>query len=117
MLLILLACGASPSVEPQPCFELVVRGALEPGGALHSIAVTDGTIAEISTDELRGERELTAEVVTPGLIDAHAHPMSLGRSLRTLDLGGVSSFEALGERVRERECSTTRDAADRTSRA
>ncbi len=49
-----------------------------------------------------GARLLEVEgAVLPGFTDAHAHLMSLGLSLRTLDLRGVGSVEELKRRVAE----------------
>ncbi|MCS6912415.1 MAG: amidohydrolase [Myxococcales bacterium] len=50
------------------------------------------------TRVIDGRGELT---VLPGLIDAHAHLVGLGLSLRQLDLRGLSSPAAVAERVKE----------------
>lgn len=46
-----------------------------------------------------GARGLRLEAITPGLQDAHAHPLYWGMALRGLDLTGVASPEEAAERV------------------
>ena len=100
MLLILLACPA-PVVPDLP--DLVVKGALLPGAEAMYIAVDEGLIAEIASTPLEGERILEAQLITPGLIDAHCHPAGLGRAMAELRLQDVTSFAEAQDRIRDAE--------------
>ncbi|HYO47420.1 MAG TPA: amidohydrolase family protein [Gemmatimonadota bacterium] len=67
----------------------------------HVVAVGDtGSIARFRGP---GTQVIDAggKVVLPGLIDAHAHVMGLGRALRILDLVGTESAQEIAQRVRE----------------
>lgn len=44
--------------------------------------------------------DVGAGLVTPGLVDAHAHLLSLGRSLEEIDLRGAASIDEVVARVR-----------------
>ncbi|MBK7147205.1 MAG: amidohydrolase family protein [Xanthomonadales bacterium] len=89
-----------------------------------AMAVRAGRIVFVGSERealsLRGPRtrllDLDGASVIPGMIDAHAHLLSLGQSLQTVDLRGTTSYEAVIERVRERARSTRRGALDRRSR-
>ena len=75
-----------------------------------SMAVRDGRIAYLGPDaglaDLLGPKtemvDLGGKTVTPGLIDAHAHLVGLGRALAQVDLVGTASYEEVIERVRSR---------------
>ncbi len=81
-----------------------------PGAVEGSLAVRGGRIAYLGPDagaaELIGPEteviDLAGRTVTPGLIDAHSHLVSLGRALAEVDLVGTSSYEEVIERVRSR---------------
>ncbi|MCP4807361.1 MAG: amidohydrolase [Proteobacteria bacterium] len=90
---IFLACA--PPAEPP---DLRIQAALEPGGPVREIAVRKGRIESIG-DPVDGGDVVVADVVTPGLIDAHAHPGGLGRKLAELDLVGTVSIAEVAERV------------------
>ena len=98
LLLTLLACPAP--VQPE-LPDLVVKGALLPGADPMYIAVDEGLIVQIASTPLEGESLLEADVVTPGLVDAHCHPAGLGRAMAELRLQDVTSFEDAKERIRE----------------
>ncbi|HEY7471983.1 MAG TPA: amidohydrolase [Gemmatimonadota bacterium] len=79
-----------------------------PDGA--ALAAADGKIVALGdSSELlarwRGPDTVVLDarghVVLPGLIDAHAHVMGLGRALRILDLVGTKSASEIADRVRE----------------
>lgn len=68
---------------------------------------TQGRIVSVGTlEEVRaahpGAREVDAggRAVVPGLIDAHAHLMNLGRALMSVDLSGANSVDEVLERLR-----------------
>ncbi|MDP7112468.1 MAG: amidohydrolase family protein, partial [Myxococcota bacterium] len=73
-----------------------------------ALAARDGRIVFVGDDAgalaLRGEAtrvvDLGGAAVLPGLIDSHAHPMGLGKSLQSLDLVGTRSKSEVVERVR-----------------
>lgn len=79
-----------------------------------AMAVREGRIIFVGSERealvLRGPQtrvvDLEGATVVPGLIDAHAHLLSLGRSLQSLDVRGTTSFEAVIERVAERVAKT-----------
>ena len=75
----------------------------------HALAVKDGRIVALGDPEEvlaahRGTDTVVIDaggaVTLPGLIDAHAHVMNLGRFLATVDLFGTESAEEVAERVR-----------------
>lgn len=82
----LLFLGCAPPVDPP---DLRIHAALEPGGPVREVAIRKGRIAGIG-DPTDAQDALVADVVTPGLIDAHAHPGGLGRKLAELDLVGTT---------------------------
>jgi predicted amidohydrolase YtcJ len=73
-----------------------------------ALAVIDGEIVALGSSSellasLRGPETVVIDAdgstVLPGLIDAHAHMMNLGRYLLTVDLFGTRSAEEVAERV------------------
>ncbi len=78
-----------------------------PGMVEGSLAVRDGRIAFLGADaeamRLAGPDtrsiELAGRAVTPGLIDAHSHLLSLGSALAQVDLVGTSSYQEVVNRV------------------
>ncbi len=68
--------------------------------APRALVVRDGRIERISSRApRRAGAVLTADLVTAGMVDAHCHPASLGRSLVSLDVTGTGSKAAILERV------------------
>ncbi len=75
-----------------------------------SLAVRGGRIAYLGPDAGAAGMigadtevvELAGRAVTPGLIDAHSHLVSLGRALSEVDLVGTASYAEVIERVRAR---------------
>lgn len=72
-----------------------------------ALGIKDGCIAavgsnrEVRTTLPRTEAiELPGRLVTPGLVDAHCHFVSYGRSRLMIDLGGLSSIEECRQRIR-----------------
>lgn len=78
--------------------------------AAEAVAIKDGRIAWVgSTAEAKtlfgnaGETlDLGGATVLPGIIDAHAHLMSLGESFLKLDLKGVATPQEVARRVKEK---------------
>jgi len=74
-----------------------------------SLAIRAGRVLALGSREemarLAGPRtqveDLGAATVIPGLVDAHGHVLSLGFSLRRVDLRGAASYDELIERVRK----------------
>jgi hypothetical protein len=74
-----------------------------------ALAIVGGRIVGVgTTTEIRrrftapNEVDLQGKAVLPGLIDAHAHFISLGIARMTVDLVGAPSAEAAADRVAER---------------
>jgi predicted amidohydrolase YtcJ len=75
-----------------------------------ALAVRDGRFLLVGTnreiENIAGpgtERlEAAGGTIVPGMIDAHAHLLSLGRSLRVVDLRGTSSYEEVIALIRAR---------------
>ena len=94
-LLLSLAHAAKP-------VDLVVVGDVltDLGPVAGAVVVHDATIRGIEKKApRRASQVLQADLITAGLVDAHAHPASLGRALVTLDLVGTASQEEVLERV------------------
>jgi predicted amidohydrolase YtcJ len=73
-----------------------------------AFAVKDGKIVAVGTnDEILSKYESTQTIdakgkpVYPGFIDAHAHFVSYGQSLFSVDLFGCNSFDEVVERVQK----------------
>jgi predicted amidohydrolase YtcJ len=77
---------------------------------VQALAVRDGRLmfagSEIEARSLAGSTtevwDLDGATVIPGMVDAHAHLVSLGTALRTVDLVGTRSYEEVIARVAER---------------
>jgi len=75
-----------------------------------ALASRDGEIVAVGTrDEILHRRgpatrlvEAPEGLAAPGLVDAHGHIESLGRSLEDVDLRGVASLEEVARKVKER---------------
>ena len=73
-----------------------------------AVAIAGDRIAAVGGDrevrELRGPRtrvvDLKKRTVVPGLVDAHAHLLSLGQMLETVDLRGTTSAAEVVDRVK-----------------
>lgn len=111
---VLLSAASWSALEAQSAADLVVLNANIYTADLNrpeaqALAVKDGRIVFIGGN--RGARaligpdaevlDLVGKTVIPGMIDAHAHLLSLGRSLRQVDLVGTRSFREVIDRVRE----------------
>lgn len=76
-----------------------------------AIAIAGGRIVAVgpraSLLERRGPTteviDLDGGLITPGLVDAHAHLLGLGRSLEEIDLRGARSIDEVVQRVREQD--------------
>lgn len=101
-----------PSQQPAQPADLVVLHAriytadrARPVAA--AMAVRDGRVLFVGSERgalaLAGPRterlDLHGETVIPGMVDAHAHLLSLGQALRTVDLVGTRSYEEVIGRV------------------
>ena len=98
---------------PSPADAVYVGGRIftmdEDFGIVEAMAVREGRIvATGSVSSIRRsytapvEVDLAGRTVLPGLIDAHAHFVSLGIARMTVDLFGVESLEEASRRVEER---------------
>lgn len=98
-------------VERRP--QLVLRRAAirAPGvpSSTTAIAIAEGTIVALGSEaDVAGWTspstrivDLGGATVTAGLVDAHAHLVSLGRSLAIVDLRGATSIDEVVERLRK----------------
>lgn len=104
--------GGLPSLA-EDAADLVLKNGVfypvsQPGSVEGSLAVDGGRIVFLGSDAGAGRwigegtevLDLGGRAVTPGLIDAHSHLISLGRALSEVDLVGSDSFEEVIERVR-----------------
>jgi predicted amidohydrolase YtcJ len=101
-LMILLACRApsAPEANSGPSVaSFTVEGPSLPGGAARRLAVRDGRMFELPADAPPEGELLRVDLVTPGFIDAHAHPGGLGDWLAELDLTGAGSLAEVTARV------------------
>ncbi len=79
-----------------------------------ALAVKNGRITFVGSARgalaLAGPRtervDATGHTVIPGMVDAHAHLLNLGQSLRIVDLVGTRSLDEVIARVRERAATT-----------
>lgn len=77
---------------------------------VQAVAVKDGKILAFGTNEeitsLKSSKtktiKLDGKMMTPGLIDSHAHFMGVGHSKLNLNLSGLNSYEELVEKVKEK---------------
>jgi len=107
LLAALIACGGPP-VTPPDAPDLVVVGLVRgaPGKPAHqALIVDDGVVTGIVSDEegraAAGPETIVLEapIVTPGFVDAHAHPIGLGQLRSELDLTGVATYAEALERI------------------
>ena len=98
--------------ETQPPADLVVRDARihtvdDARPVAEAMAIRDGRIVFVGSDRgasvFVGARtrvlDLDGRTVIPGMVDAHAHLLGLGQSLRSVDLVGTSSYDEVIARV------------------
>ncbi len=83
-----------------------------------AIAIRNGKIATVGSmtqvERFRGDKtkfiELPDGLITPGLIDAHVHLLSLGGSLESVDLRDVTSLDEVKRLVAEQGSKTPENA-------
>lgn len=105
LLSVLMACSKP---APPPALDLVVIGEVHAtppdAGRRAAVLVAGGKVVEV-VEEAEGRARagdatvLEAMHVTPGFVDAHAHPVGLGKVLGELDLVGAASYAETLERV------------------
>jgi len=108
-LVMLLACSTStpePAPEPVPLRIEAASARVPETDSLPpaTLDVQAGRIdVTVGPPQERGPATtlVQAELVTPGFIDAHAHPIGLGRRLTELDLVGVQTYAAALEKVEQ----------------
>ncbi len=73
-----------------------------------AVGIRNGRIAALGTEQMAMERlpgadilDLPGRLVAPGLVDAHCHFVSLGRSRLMVDLRRLPDIEACRRRIRE----------------
>ena len=109
-----LAAFCSLSAQPRPADLIVTNARIytvdESRPVVSALAVRDGRV--LFTGSLReamalrgsGTRivDLGGRTVIPGMVDAHAHLLGLGQSLRTVNLVGARSYDEVIARVAAR---------------
>ena len=99
LLLAMLTAGVVPAIAQAPQYDLLVRGGrlIDPRNGidgLRDVAIKEGKIARVAegipTSEARHVVDATGLIVTPGLIDIHAH-VFYGTDPDTYLSGGVSA--------------------------
>lgn len=101
-LMILLGCRAPSAPEPNPspaAASLTIEGPTSPGGASTRLVVREGRLAVLAEGAPAVGERLQVDLVTPGFIDAHAHPGGLGDWLAELDLTDAESLAEVKRRV------------------
>ncbi|GAB5489031.1 MAG: amidohydrolase family protein [Parasphingorhabdus sp.] len=96
----MLATGTAKAMEKEIVHDIVIENgrAIDPETGLdatRNIGISDGRIADISTERLKGRRSIDASdhIVAPGFIDIHSHsPTPLGLSYQARD-GVTTSLE------------------------
>jgi predicted amidohydrolase YtcJ len=110
-----LACvgGAGLQAQERPADFVVTNATIYTADRtrprVQALAVRDGRLlfagSEIEARSLAGPTtevwDLDGATVIPGMVDAHAHLVSLGTALRTVDLVGTRSYEEVIARVAE----------------
>lgn len=116
LLFVALCCGASGLVaqQPQPAELVIVNARIytvdETRPIVSAFAIRDGRFlfagSDIEVRALAGPNtriiDAKQATIVPGLIDAHAHLLGLGESLRNVKLAGSKSYEEVIARVVER---------------
>jgi len=109
-----LALTGGVSAQQQPADLIVANARIYTADAVRplvqALAVRDGRIlfagSRRGAEALAGPRterlDLGGRTVIPGMVDAHAHLVGLGQALRTVNLVGTKSYDAVIARVVER---------------
>ena len=116
LLLLTVAACRPAAPEPESCADTLLVGgtihALDGAGRnATAMAFRDGRILAVGDDDVltrdhfcpdATERiDLQGRAVIPGLVDAHAHLLSMGEALQRVDLVGTRSYDEVLQRVAE----------------
>jgi predicted amidohydrolase YtcJ len=115
LLALLLAAPLAAQSPARPAADLIVTNARiytvdDARPVVAAMAVRDGRVLFTGSAReamtLRGGAtrvvDLGGRTVIPGMVDAHAHLLGLGESLRNVNLGGAKSYDEVIARVVER---------------
>ncbi len=110
----LVVCAAPVSAQQRPADLIVTNARIytvdETRPLAEAMVVSDGRVTYVGSNRwaLRYEGpntqrlDLDGKTVIPGIVDAHAHLVSLGVALRTVDLVATRSYDEIIQRVVER---------------
>ena len=111
--LILLTIWCNSCESPQPADLVIKNGSIytmDPKKPLvQAVGVKDGKIVFVGSEEKVSSRigeettvlDLKGKTMTPGIIESHAHLMSMGYHNFNLDLNNVKSYDQLIEKVKQ----------------
>jgi len=103
--------GCGRESKPAPADLILAHGTVHtfagPAGVATAVAISGDRIVYVGDDDgasvWKGERtrwvDLAGKTVLPGLVDAHGHLASLGRSLEEVELVGSASRDDVRDRV------------------
>jgi len=104
--LLLISCGRQKEAADLILHNAIIYSVDSSFTVYEAMAVKDGKILELNTNEkiLEGyeakeKKDAGGKAVFPGFIDAHCHFLSYGLGLQQVDLVGTKSFEEVVQRV------------------
>lgn len=108
--LLLLACTSTPTEPPQPPPGIWLEGEAWLGAPLpeprHAVIHVHRGELRVLDEAPAGVEPTKVDRITAAFVDAHAHPVGLGRKLDDLDLQGLPTFAATLEAIAARIASS-----------
>lgn len=113
LLILAVACGPRLPIADTVLLHATVYTANDDQPVCEAVAIKDGRILAIGTDEIEdyvGDStevlDLKGKYVYPGFIDGHAHIMGIGSQILNVDLAGAGSYEEVVALVKARAAQT-----------